>query len=98
MKWNTHFRLLAVGVLILFVLVGVPYVQAGVFFDSGNSLWDKLKEIEKQKAKDKGKEGRKDDGKRTQVPEGNEVALLMVGAGALGSGIVIWRRKLRANV
>ena len=98
MKWSNHFRLLAVCVLILFLLAGVPSVRAAISFDNGSSLWEKLKEIEKAKAKERERERRKDDDKRTQVPEGNGVAFLVLGAGVLGGGVVVWRRKLRANV
>ncbi len=56
-----------------------------------------LKEIEKQRAKEREKGRRKDDDKRTQVPEGDGVAFLVLGAGVLGGGVVVWRRKLRAS-
>ena len=93
MKWSNHFRLLAVSVLVLFLLAGVPSVQAAVSFGNGTSLWEKLKEIEK-KAKEREKERRKDDDNRKQVPEGSDVAFLVLGAGVLAGGVVVWRRKL----
>lgn len=90
MKWNNHFRLLAVSVLMLFLLAGVPSMHAAVSFGNGTSLWEKLKEIE-QKAKERQKERRDD---RREVPEGSDVAFLVLGAGVLAGGVVVWRRKL----
>ena len=98
MKRNPHFRLLALCLLILFLLTGVPSVQGLVSFDNGNSLWERLKEIEKQRAKEREKERRKDDDNKRQVPEGDDAAFLVLGSGVLASGVVVWRRKLRANV
>jgi hypothetical protein len=93
MKWSNHFRLLAVSVLMLFLLAGVPSVQAAASFGNRTSLWEKLNEIEQQ-AKEREKERRKDDDKWREVPEGSDVAFLVLGAGVLAAGVVVWRRKL----
>lgn len=108
MKWSNHLRLLAVSLLSVFLLSGVPSVQAATFLDHGNSLFEKLKQIQKERAKERERERererekkqRGDDRyqKRTDVPEGNSGAFLVLAAGALGGGVLVWRRKQRPNV
>ena len=61
MKWSDHFRLLAIGLLSVSLLMSVPSAQAAVSFDSGGNflqnLIDKIKDrveaIEKEREKDK---------------------------------------------
>lgn len=97
MKCCNHLRLLAISLLTVCLLAAVPPARATVSFDSGNSLLEKLKERAKEKAKEREKDGRRDD-RRTQVPDGSDGALLVLAAGALGGGVLVWRRKQRANV
>jgi hypothetical protein len=108
MKWSNHLRLLAISVLTGFLLSGAPSVQAATFLDHGDSLFQKLKQIEKERAKEREREREKerekkqkgDDRyqKRTDVPEGNSGAFLVLAAGALGGGVLVWRRKQRTHI
>lgn len=90
MKGNA-LRLLAICLMTGVLLSVTPPVQATVFLNNGSSVWEKAKEKEKEKS-------RRDDKKPTSVPEGSGRAPLILAAGALGVGLLVWRRKHRADV
>jgi hypothetical protein len=98
MKTSPTLRLLAISLMTGFLLAGVPPVQATVFGDNGTSFWQKEKEKEKEKERERERSRRDDkDKKPTRVPEGGGRALLILAAGALGGGVLVWRKR-RADV
>ena len=106
MKLSDHFRLLAIGLLGVSLLMSVPSAQAAVSFDSGGNflqnLIDKIKDrveaIEKEREKDKKRDKQGSGDKPAQVPEGEAAAFLILAAASLGGGILVWRRKQHTDV
>jgi hypothetical protein len=86
MKSRPALRLLAVSLMTVLLVTSAPPVRAAVVYNRGHS-WEKHKD----KDKDKGRETR-------QVPEGSAGALLILAAGALAGGVLVWRRKRSATV
>ena len=100
MKWSNHLRMLAVSLVTAFLLSAAPSVQATTLMDHGDSLLQKLKQIEEETEAEREKKQRGDDRdkKRTDVPEGTSGPFLVMAAGALGGALLVWRRKLSTNV
>jgi hypothetical protein len=81
MKWSTTLRLFASPLLAVLLLASVPSVRATVFQDTSSSF----------------RESDKNNKKKEQVPEGSAGAFLVLTVGALGGGLLVWRRKKRAT-
>jgi hypothetical protein len=74
----TNLRLFAVPLMAGLLLASGPVVRAAVFQDSHNYSQDRDRDNKK---------------KKKQVPEGSAGAILVLAAGALGGGLLLWRRK-----
>jgi hypothetical protein len=86
MKSGITLRLFAVALTTVLLTTGATTLRAIVFHDNGPHRWEKEKEKERDKREYR------------QVPEGGAGAISLLAAVALGSGVLVWRRKNRATV